>query len=353
MGPEFEYGEPEFSVISGRTVESILSNRHTTVMETVEQAYLFHGQGASTNPPSYLMRYADRPGSRAIALPASLGGDDGIDGIKWISSFPKNIERGLPRASAVLVLNDQETGYPVACIESSIISATRTAASAALVADRLTAPRGAPNTIGMIGTGLIARYILEFLLSLGWRPKSVALFDRDARQSEAFANEVIGDAIPEYRILESADEVVRSSELVVLATTAAQPYLNGRSLLDADPVILNVSLRDLGPAVILDSVNVVDDPDHVFQAGTSVHLAEQLTGNRDFVDATVYDVLRGWEPPTDRPIVFSPFGLGVLDLAVGRYVHRQATIDGLAVPVPDFYYEKQRHRPLRTEHEGS
>jgi ornithine cyclodeaminase len=117
------------------------------------------------------------------------------------------------------------------------------------------------------------------------------------------------------------------------------------SWFDHNPLVLHISLRDLGTEVILRSVNVVDDADHVLRADTSVHLAEQATGGREFLHATVYDLLTGaFAAPPDRPVVFSPFGLGVLDLAVGAFVHRRATAAGSAVPVAGFFHELDRHR---------
>jgi hypothetical protein len=134
---------PPFAVIPGAQVQQALRGRERQITELVEATYRLHGAGDSVNPPSYFLRFPDRPADRIIALPASIGGQNRVDGLKWISSFPGNVAAGLPRASAVLILNDHDTGYPFACLESSIISATRTAASAALAADWLS--RGRPR----------------------------------------------------------------------------------------------------------------------------------------------------------------------------------------------------------------
>ena len=125
---------PPFAVISGAQVQRALAGQEKQITELVEATYRLHGAGDSVNPPSYFLRFPDRPSDRIIALPASIGGKVRVDGLKWISSFPGNVAAGIPRASAVLILNDHDTGYPFACLESSIISATRTAASAAVAA---------------------------------------------------------------------------------------------------------------------------------------------------------------------------------------------------------------------------
>ncbi|HEY7417726.1 MAG TPA: hypothetical protein VH593_21265, partial [Ktedonobacteraceae bacterium] len=117
---------PSFAVISGAQVQHVLQGRESQIVELVEATYRLHSAGDSVNPPSYFLRFPNRPSSRIIALPASIGGQVRVDGLKWISSFPENVAAGIPRASAVLILNDHDTGYPFACLESSIISATRT-----------------------------------------------------------------------------------------------------------------------------------------------------------------------------------------------------------------------------------
>jgi N-[(2S)-2-amino-2-carboxyethyl]-L-glutamate dehydrogenase len=336
---------PPFAVISGAQVQRVLQGQEKEIVELVEATYRLHGAGDSVNPPSYFLRFADRPSSRIIALPASIGGDVCVDGLKWISSFPGNVAAGIPRASAVLILNDHDTGYPFACLESSIISATRTAASAALAADWLSRGRPRPRRVGFVGAGLIARYIHTFLAGTGWSFDEVGVYDLSADSAAGFRGylEQFGTA-GRVTVYDSAEELIGSSDLVVFATVAAQPHVSDPSWFAHNPVVLHISLRDLAPEILLASTNVVDDIEHCLKADTSPHLVEQLTGNRDFLLGTLDDVMAGRvSVPAERPVIFSPFGLGVLDLAVGKYVYDKVVAAGDLHVIDDFFHELRRH----------
>src|SRR6267142_6875301 len=128
---------PTFHVVPGSTVRRVIDDNKKQVFDAVEAGYRLHASGNTLNPDSHFLRYPDRPSDRIIALPAHVGGAVQKSGIKWISSFPENRASNLARASAVLILNDPTTGYPLACIEASLISATRTAASAASAAEQI------------------------------------------------------------------------------------------------------------------------------------------------------------------------------------------------------------------------
>jgi N-[(2S)-2-amino-2-carboxyethyl]-L-glutamate dehydrogenase len=336
---------PRFGVISGGQVQRALEGREREIVELVAATYRLHGAGDSVNPPSYFLRFPDRPSSRIIALPASIGGQTQVDGLKWISSFPENVAAGIPRASAVLILNDHDTGYPFACLEASIISAARTAGSAALAADWLSRGRPRPSRVGFVGTGLIARYIHTFLAGTGWSFDEIGVHDLSADGAAGFRGylEQSGTA-SRVKVHDSTETLIRSSDLVVFATVAAEPHVQEVPWFGHNPVVLHVSLRDLAPEILLASTNVVDDIEHCLKANTSPHLVEQLTGNRDFLLGTLDDVMAGRvSVPADRPVIFSPFGLGVLDLAVGKNVYDTVVSSGDLHVIDDFFHELRRH----------
>ncbi|WP_320777628.1 2,3-diaminopropionate biosynthesis protein SbnB [Streptomyces sp. CRN 30] len=343
--PRDALGAPRFAVVPGEQVQEVLQGREPEVGEVVEAVYRLHGAGDSVNPPSYFLRFPDRPSARIIALPASLGGPLRVDGIKWISSFPENTRSGLPRASAVLILNDPETGYPYACLESSVISAVRTASSAALAADRLSRTRVRPRRVGFVGTGLIARYIHTHLVGTGWEFEETGVFDLSAESARGFRGYLErSGGKGRVTVHDSTESLVRGSDLVVFATVAGEPHIHETAWFQHHPLVLHVSLRDLDPRILLESANFVDDVEHCLKAETSPHLAEKLTGGRDFIDGTLNDVLTGRVTvPEDRTVVFSPFGLGVLDLAVGRFVHDQVAREGRLRVVDGFFHELRRH----------
>jgi 2,3-diaminopropionate biosynthesis protein SbnB len=335
---------PSFAVISGAQVEHALQGREKQIVDLVEATYRLHSAGDSVNPPSYFLRFPDRPSARIIALPASIGGQLQVDGIKWISSFPQNVAAGLPRASAVLILNDHDTGYPFACLESSIISATRTAALAAAAADWFSRGRARPARVGFLGVGLIARYIHAFLAGTGWSFDQIGVHDLSADSADGFRGYLEKSGPGQVTVYDDAEQLIRSSDLVVFATTAGQPHVSDLAWFGHNPLVLHVSLRDLAPEILLGSANIVDDVEHCLKAGTSPHLAEQLTGSRDFLDGTLADVMAGRVTvPADRPLVFSPFGLGVLDLAVGKYVYDEVARSGELQIIDGFFAQLRRY----------
>jgi ornithine cyclodeaminase len=245
----------------------------------------------------------------------------------------------------VLILNDHDTGYPFACLESSIISATRTAALASSAADWLSRGRSRPVRAGFFGVGLIARYIHTFLVGTGWSFDEIGVHDLSVDSAAGFRAYLEGSATGgRITVYDRAEQLIRSSDLVVFATIAGQPHVSDLSWFEHNPLVLHVSLRDLAPEILLASTNILDDIEHCLKADTSPHLAEQLTGSRDFVAGTLDDVMAGRATiPPDRPVVFSPFGLGALDLAVGKYVYDEVVRSGELHIIDGFFHELRRY----------
>ncbi|HZG54151.1 MAG TPA: 2,3-diaminopropionate biosynthesis protein SbnB, partial [Pyrinomonadaceae bacterium] len=303
-------------ILRGEDVLELLTGREAEVLEAVGSAYVAHQRGFSSLPHSTFLRFPDDERNRIIALPAYVGDGGAAAGIKWIASFPGNLEKGLDRASAVIILNSMETGRPTAILEGSVISAKRTAAAAALAAKHLHAGQDASHA-GLIGCGLINFEVVRFLRAVFPVLSKLTVADLSAERAAHFKTRCeAAFANLEVEVARDAEAALAAAPLVSLATTAIKPHLSDISACAPGSTILHVSLRDFSPEVILAADNVVDDVDHVCRAQTSVHLAEQQTGNREFIRCTLADVLTGEAAPrrdATGVTVFSPFGLGVLD----------------------------------------
>jgi 2,3-diaminopropionate biosynthesis protein SbnB len=278
-------------VLTGNEIVNLTRDREFQIVELVKEAYKTHNMGKSSLPHSSFLRFPDNKRDRIIALPAYLGGDFAVAGIKWISSFPKNIELDMERASAVLILNSTETGSPRAVMESSVINAKRTAASAALAADYLLEDNKL-TTLGLIGCGLINFETLRFILTVRPEIQSLFIHDLEPRRVEQFRQKCLelSDTM-EIVILQDTNSVIQKSQVISLATTASEPHIFQGLECHPEKIVLHTSLRDLAKDIILAADNIVDDIDHCCRAQTSVHLAEQHVGNRDFIRCTIGDIL--------------------------------------------------------------
>lgn len=334
-------------ILKGRDVHILLEGREAELIETVRRAYVAHARGESSLPHSAFLNFPNEQRNRIIALPAYLGQDFDVAGIKWIASFPNNVQEGMDRASAVVILNSARTGAPQAIIEGSIPSAKRTAASAALAA-RTLHQKPIEGGIGLIGCGLINFEILRFLRVSHPDARRFFVFDLSAARAQSFVRACLNTfAEISIEIAADAASVLSRCSLVSIATTAVKPHLEDLSPCTPGTTILHISLRDMTPEVVLSCDNVVDDVDHVCRAQTSIHLAEQLTRGRDFIRCTLSDVLVGQAPPrrdAESVLLFSPFGLGVLDLAVSHLVYELACEQGRGLIIDSFLPDAWQNR---------
>ena len=326
-------------LLKGKDIEQLLNQQEAAIITAVKEAYQVHAKQQSIMPPNSYLRFPQKEKERIIAKAAYLGGNFQEAGLKWIASFPNNLSKGIERASATLILNDVETGHPTAILESSIISAKRTAASAALAAHTMSQHQTV-TAVGMIGCGLINFETLRFLLHVFPSIEQVHLLDLSTSRAQAFTDKA-KQLNPNLQISTASDlkTLLNASQVVACGTTAVTPFIDSLQGSQAKTVVLHTSLRDLTHDLILHADNVVDDIEQVCSNQTSLHLAEQQVGNRKFIRTTIGDILNGDANPYDSTkdiAIFSPFGLGILDLAVGHLVKKLAKSEQKGLMIEEF-----------------
>jgi N-[(2S)-2-amino-2-carboxyethyl]-L-glutamate dehydrogenase len=279
----------------------------------------------------YLRIPNDDQNRRIIAMPCYLPGDNAGWGLKWIASSPLNpSKRGIERASALIVLNDLETGYPLCIMEGALISAARTAA-VALIASRLLAP-SSPSIISLIGTGLIGRMILECLLSEYSSVNKVILNDINHAEAEKVAS-TLATQFPRIKIESKScfKDLGEESDILITATTAQSSYLPHTyfTLKQGGCLYLNISLRDAAPEVLhtMDKV-VVDSWEHINCHSTIIHHASQAgIITEQTLWAELPELLMGSKlgrQNDKEKIIFCPMGLAIYDISAALYFYRKA-----------------------------
>ncbi len=154
------------------------------IIAALAVAFREHGEGRVEMPPKPGVH--SQPDAFIHAMPAYIPALHSI-GMKWVSGYPANTRRGLPYISGLLVLNDEETGLPLAIMDCTWITAARTGAATALAARYLARPES--TTLGVLGCGVQGRSNLEALRVL-FPLKQVIAYDVLPETVEQYAAEV-------------------------------------------------------------------------------------------------------------------------------------------------------------------
>lgn len=181
------------------------------IIDALQVAFAEHGRGRVEMPPKPGVH--SRPDAFIHAMPAYIPALDSI-GVKWVSGYPQNQDRGLPYISGLLVLNDPDTGLPLAIMDCTWITAKRTGAATALAARYLARPDA--ETLGVLGCGVQGRSNLEALRVL-FPLKHVVAYDHRLANALRFADELDDKYGLRVTVARRPREAVSGCDLVVTA----------------------------------------------------------------------------------------------------------------------------------------
>lgn len=268
-------------------------------------------------------RDGEREGGRFIAMPAFVGGDIQAAGLKWISGFPANIDKGLPRASGLVVLNDLTTGVPIAVMDCATLSARRTGAVAALAFDHL-APTG-DRIVSILGAGPINGEVVAALASHARNIRSLRIFDpREDRAMRLVA--VARQCGLDANRFDTPQDCVRGANVIIPATTGAKGYIK-RQWLGSNWLIIALSLDDFEPDVLLGADKVIcDDYEQCAREEKLIHrLAHAGQFDRGQMHAELGEIVAHTKPGREgiETIYVNPMGMAIEDIAAAAAVDRQ------------------------------
>ncbi len=318
--------------LNRRDVRAAMGDSIRAYVEALRGSLALHAEGKTAQPLKPYLRWRRRGhiADRIIAMPGYVGGEHPMAGIKWIGSKHDNpTERGIPRASAVIVLNDPETHFPVAIMEGGEISGMRTAGVTVLAAEYLARPGF--QSVALVGCGFIGRLHALGLLESFPAIERLHLYDHDKRAASALAGELERDGLS-VTVCETAEEAVCRGELVVPCTVTARPYIELDWLMPG-AFVSNISIMDVKPEVYLgvDKL-IVDDWDQANRERKTINqlvLAGRL--RQSDLHAELGDVVRGHKSGRTSPderILLNPMGMAIEDVACAAAVYRSAREQG-------------------------
>ena len=304
----------------------------TSFLEIVEKHFVLFNGGDVILPDKVVLDLGERERGRINALTAYVGGDVDVCGVKWVASFPQNKYRyDLPRASAIIILNDSTSGIPLAVIDGTYISAMRTGAVAGVGAKYLSKTNA--RSLCLIGCGVQARTQLLAVTTAIKTIREVKCFDIDEGSMNYFVEQVAQiDELSETRVIanSSVREAVTGSDIVITATIADEPIVNN-DMLDKGSLVIHIgSYQEEDEDVIYNSDKViVDDWNSVLHRRTPIlarmYMEKKISEEDIYGDLgeIVAGKKSGRENDSEQ-IFFLPIGMGSEDVIAAYRVYEIA-----------------------------
>ncbi len=295
------------------------------IIDALAVAFHEHGLGHAEMPPKPGVH--SQPDAFIHAMPAYIPALHAI-GMKWVSGYPTNQAKGLPYISGLLILNDDETGLPLAVMDCTWITGMRTGAASALAARYLARPES--STVGILGCGVQGRTNLE-ALKCAFPVRQVMAYDSKPESAVHYAQEMRDRLGLEVTVVTNPRDAVSGCDMVVTAgPILRQPHATIQSgwlepgafasLVDYDSYWDGAALQEVDKFCTDDVPQLEYYREHgYFQSIPPIYasLGELVTGQKP-----------GRETATERTIGCN-LGLALDDMATAPIVYRRALERGI------------------------
>ena len=282
-------------------------------LDAVRDAFVEHARGRWFMPSKV---YVPVPNGDFRAMPAAGAGHAVL---KWVTSFPRNPDRGLPTVAGVVLLSDAATGELRALLDAGAVTALRTGAAAVIGAETLARPNAA--SVAVIGAGVNGRAVARTFVARG---REVLLWDARPAQAAALAEELGGAAA-----VASSREAALAADVVATVTPGAEILFPPGSLRDGQHISLmgadGPGKAEIAVEELLRSRVVCDEWQQASHNGDIARAVDEGKLRREDV-AELGRVLLGNQTgrrSEDEATVFDSTGLAVQDLAVALAVYER------------------------------
>ncbi|MAQ19231.1 MAG: ornithine cyclodeaminase family protein [Sandaracinus sp.] len=279
-------------------------------VDAVAEAFEAQAKGTAQMPPKVYLDLPEHEGDFR-AMPASM---DGAAGVKWVNSHPANPARfGLPSVMGVYILSDPATAFPEAILDATLLTALRTGAAAG-VASRALAIED-PKTVGFVGSGVQARFLLDAHQAVFGDGFEALFSDLDEARAESLAKALGGRAV--------SVEEASGADIVCTSTPSRTPVVQRAWLVDHAHVNAMGAdaegKQELESAILKDAQVFIDEREQATHSGeinVPLHAGELA---EEDLGGTLGQVLTG-AASADRNglTVFDSTGLALQDLALAR-----------------------------------
>ena len=314
-----------------------VSDMEATIRD-VKETYMLTEKGDVILPGKLVTRWGSTPEDENVmgrinAMPGYIGAEYHMAGIKWIGSGPMNYQKGLPRASVTVILNDPETKLPVCIADGTMVSAKRTGASGGVAMKLLSREDAAQLTI--CGAGAQGRTQLEAALIVRPSIRKVFVYDIRRENAERFVAEA-ERKYPAVEIIpaETPEEAVRHSDITVCATLANEPIIHAEWLKEGC-LLMNLADYEVTYDCVRKADRIVVDNwetiKHRMVSTLALMWKDGVVKDED-ISAQLGQILTGVRPgrkSDDEIIYFNAVGTGILDLAVATRCYRKALEEGV------------------------